>query len=188
MTHFTKPLHCVSLFCLLLTSACKKNNDGLPPLTLEGKNTIGCKIDGKAWIPMGIYDFSGVQYPTSGGYYGTFSEPLIHIWLKTNDPSIKIELFIKNVDKYNYLPPGKYVCNQPTHSLPFGSGIKFTYGLLWTNNREYITDNLHTGWIELLKSDTVNKIVSGRFEFDAYNSAEGKTYHITDGRFDYRTH
>jgi hypothetical protein len=39
-----------------------------------------------------------------------------------------------------------------------------------------------------LKSDSVNKIISGRFEFDGYNSTDGKVYKITEGRFDYKNH
>ena len=67
-----------SLLCLaylgivILSASCKKNNnldDGLPPLTFEGKNTIGCKINGVPWVPKGISGPGGIQYPTSGGYY-----------------------------------------------------------------------------------------------------------------------
>ena len=48
----------------------------------------------------------------------------------------------------------------------------------------FITDSLHNGWIEILKADSVSKVISGRFEFDAYNTADNKTIRITDGRFD----
>jgi hypothetical protein len=47
-----------------------------------------------------------------------------------------------------------------------------------------MTDSLHNGWIEVLKADSVSKIVSGRFEFEAFNPAENKIIKITDGRFD----
>ena len=51
-----------------------------------------------------------------------------------------------------------------------------------------MTDSLHTGWIDILKSDSINLIISGKFEFTCYNSTDGKSYIITDGRFDYKTH
>ena len=170
-------------------AGCKKElGDELPPLTSEGKNTFGCKIDGIPWIPKGIYSWTFTDYPTSGGYYGYFNSPLVHIWIKTNDPGGHIALYIKNYDSYNYLKPGRYLLNKKTSSLPFGYGIIHSYGTYWTNDKEYITDSLHTGWIEIIKSDSINSIVSGRFAFDAYNDVVGKTYKITDGRFDYKNH
>ena len=173
----------------LLFASCKKDlGDKLPPLTLEGRNTFGCKIDGTPWTPKGDYNWAFIAYPTSGGYFAEYNRPLIHIWIETNDPGGEISLYIKNYDSYNYLRPGKYLLNKNTSSRPFGYGIYHSYGKYWVNGKEYITDSLHTGWIELIKSDSVNKIVSGRFAFDAYNAVDGKTYKITEGRFDYKNH
>ncbi len=186
---FKIPILLFTAICCM-QSSCKKDktDDGLPPLTFEGKNTIGCKINGVPWTPKGISGGGVIIYPTSGGYYAVFNSPLIHIWIKTSDPSNEIDLFIKNSNSPNYLLPNKFLCNQNTNSLPFGSGEKQTYGLYRVNSKEYITDNSHTGWIEVIKSDSVNKIISGRFEFDVYNSSDGKVYKITEGRFDYTNH
>jgi len=173
----------------ILFYACKKESgDKLPPLSFEGKNTFGCKIDGVSWIPKGINGWAFIQYPTSGGYYAEYNSRLVHIWIQTNDPGGHIDLYIKNYDSYNYLKPGRYLLNRNTSSRPFGYGTYLNYGAYWFNNKEYITDSLHTGWIELIKSDSVNKIVSGRFEFDAFNATDGKIYKVTDGRFDYTNH
>lgn len=175
--------------CVLLTKSCRKEmGDKLPPLTFEGKNTFGCKIDGTSWIPKGFYSFAYIDYPTSGGYFQEYNLPLVHIWIKTNDPGGHIDLYIRNYDSYNYLKPGKYLLNKNTSTRPFGYGIYHSYGTYWVNGKKYITDSLHTGWIELIKSDSVNKIVSGRFAFDAHNATDAKTYKITDGRFDYSNH
>lgn len=191
MKGITKPLFFIAVWSALIAASCKKDsspNDGLPPLTFEGKNTIGCKIDGVPWVPKGVSGPGGIVYPTSGGYYAVFNTSLIHIWIKANDPNGRIDLFVKNYSNYNYLPVGKYICQRNTSSLPFGFGEKHTYGTYWVNNKEYITDSLHTGYIEILKSDSIGKIISGRFEFDGYNATDGKTYKITEGRFDYRNH
>ena len=171
-------------------AGCKKNNQDniLPPLTFEGRNTIGCKINGVAWVPKGIIDPGGITYPTGGGYYAVFNTPLIHIWIKTYNPGDYIDLFVRNYSNYNYLPPGKYLCEKNTSSLPFGYGEQHTYGTYKINGKEYITDSLHKGYIEILKSDSISKIISGRFEFEAYNSVDGKIYTITEGRFDYTNH
>jgi len=179
----------ITVILILNFAGCKKElGDELPALTYEGKNTFGCKIDGVSWVPKGIYGWGFTDYPTDGGYYAEYNSPLVHVLIKTSDPGGYIDLYIKNYDSYNFLKPGTYLLNKKTSSLPFGYGIKHSYGTYWTNDKEYITDSFHTGWIELIKSDSVNSIVSGRFEFDAYNDVTGKTYKITDGRFDYKTH
>jgi hypothetical protein len=190
MKHFIQTFLLILSGGLLFSASCKKDkvSEGLPPLTFEGKNTIGCKINGVPWVPKGIFGGGVAIYPTSGGYYGTFNSPLIHIWIKTNDASSHINLYVWNYNSYYYVAPGKYFCNRNTSSLPFGYGEKHTYGTYWINNKEYITDSLHTGWIEIIKSDSINKIVSGLFEFDAYNATDGKVFKITDGRFDYKSH
>jgi len=185
----TQPISIIIILITALSNSCTKNiGDKLPPLTFEGKNTFGCKIDGIPWVPQGRYNWAFIEYPTSGGYYAEYNSPLVHVWIKTNDPGGYIDLYIKNYDSYNYLKPGKYLLNKNTSSRPFGYGIYHSYGACWFNGKEYITDSLHTGWIELLKSDSVNKIVSGRFAFDAYNAIDKKIYKITDGRFDYTNH
>lgn len=173
-------------------SGCTKNklgkDDGLPPLTFEGKNTIGCKINGNPWVPNGIVNGSGVTYPTSGGYFETAFFPGVHILIETNSADGYIVLFCRNYSGFGYLPPGKYPLNKNTGDIHFGTGEIHNYGYYHTNGKTYFTDSLHNGWIEILKSDSVNKIISGKFEFDAYNYSEAKTYRITDGRFDYHNH
>ena len=181
----------ISASCII-QSSCKKNvsnidSDGLPPLTFEGKNTIGCEINGIAWTPKGIVNSSGVTYPTSGGYYHTAFFPGVHILIETNSADGYIELFCRNYSGVGYLSPGKYIFNKPTQDI-HGYGQIHHYGYYHTNGKTYFTDSLHTGWIEILKSDSVNKIISGRFEFDGYNSSDNKIYKITNGRFDYHNH
>src|SRR6187399_2004504 len=153
-------LHIFLFSLLLLGNSCKKNNadEELPPLTFEGKNTIGCKINGEVWLPKGITNGSGITYPTSGGYFQT--------------------AFF----------PGVYILNKNTGGIHFGTGQIHNYGYYHTDGKTYFTDSLHNGWIDILKSDSVNKIISGRFEFDGYNSTDSKVYKITEGRFDYKNH
>lgn len=189
-----KPLIKTLLFtplCLLLFSAsCKKDkaDDGLPPLTFEGKNTIGCKINGVPWVPKGITGPGGIIYPTSGGYFETAFFPGVHILIETNSSDGFIELFCRNYSGAGYLPPAKYFLNKNTGDIHFGTGQIHNYGYYYTSSKSYFTDSLHNGYIEILKSDSVNKIISGRFEFEGYNSSDGKVYKITEGRFDYRNH
>jgi hypothetical protein len=188
---FTILVLIASALCYL-QSGCKKSkledSDGLPPLTFEGKNTIGCKINGNPWVPMGIVNGAGVTHPTSGGYYETAFFRGVHILIETNSSDGYIEFFCRNYSGIGYLLPGRYLLNKNTGDIHFGTGQIHSYGYYHTNGKTYFTDSLRTGWIEILKSDSVNKIISGKFEFEAYNSLDAKTYRITDGRFDYRNH
>jgi hypothetical protein len=184
----TQILLAITICCIQASCKKDKTDDGLPPLTFEGKNTIGCKINGVAWVPKGIYDPTGILYPTSGGYYQDPFFPGVHILLDTNSPDGYIELFCRNYSGSGYLTVGKYLFSKSTGDIKFGNGQIHSYGYFRTNGRTYFTDSLHTGWIDILKSDSVNKIISGRFEFDGYNSSDGKIFKITEGRFDYRNH
>jgi hypothetical protein len=191
MKSITKPLLYIPLCWLLIAASCKKDDtlgDGLPPLTFEGKNTIGCKINGVPWVPKGMINGTGIIYPTSGGFYGTAFFPGVHILLETNSPDGFIELFCRNYAGQGFIAPGKFFLNKLTGDIHFGVGQIHSYGYYRNNGYTYFTDSLHTGWIELLKSDSLNSIVSGRFEFDAYNATTNKVYHITEGRFDYKSH
>jgi len=184
------------LIFIFLMTGCKKDQtiDALPPLTFEGKNTIGCKINGLKWVPKGIISGSVVLNATEGGYWKRFPDPTKHVRIKTNSPDYNLDLYIRNYLDTGYLKPGIYHLNKNTQTL-YGYGEIHSYGYIeinsrniFSSNKEYITDSLHTGWVQVLKSDSINKIISGRFEFDAYNSSDGKIYKITEGRFDYTNH
>lgn len=181
----------IAAFCFI-QSNCKKNNpddgDGLPPLTFTGANTIGCKINGQPWVPKGIFGGGVAIYPTQGGYYVDPIFPGVHILIRTHSTDGIIDLFCRNYAGSGHLKPGTYILNRTTQRIIFGYGQIHNYGFYNVNGKEYFTDSLHTGKIEILKSDSINKIISGRFEFDAYNASDGKTYKITEGRFDYTNH
>lgn len=176
---------------MLIGNGCKKknnNNNELPPLTFEGRNTIGCKINGVPWVPKGVFGGAVALYPTSGGYFETAFFPGVHILIETNSPDGYITLFCRNYSGVGYLQPGMYLLNKTTGEIHFGTGQIHNYGFYNFNGKSYFTDDLHVGWIEILKSDSINKIISGRFEFEGYNSTDGKVYKITEGRFDYKNH
>lgn len=156
-------------------------------MTFEGKNIIGCMINNEPWVPKGTFSGGIAIYPTAGGYYVDPFFPNVHILLKTNNPNGEIELFCRNYSGSRYILPGRYHFNKKTQSIT-GYFEIHSYGLYYINGKEYITDSLHTGWIDILKSDSINKIVSGKFEFTCFNSSDNKSYIITDGRFDFNTH
>src|SRR3977135_4034858 len=74
----------IFLFLVLCLSSiyCKKNNTEaqLPPITQDGKNTFGCKVDGLIWLPYwpchslvaGAYQLDYAIY----SYFNTSAYPL----------------------------------------------------------------------------------------------------------------
>ena len=99
MKSLAKLLLCIPLWSVLAATSCKKDSnsdDGLPPLTFEGKNTIGCKINGVPWVPKGIFSGGVAVYPVDGGYYGNPFFSGVHILIQTNSLDGRIELFWRN--------------------------------------------------------------------------------------------
>ncbi len=130
------------LFCSL---GCKKSksDDGLPPLTFEGKNTLGCKINGQPWVPKGISDPSGIQYPVKGGFYERPPFQGIHVLIDGYSSDYKLQLFCRQYTS-GYLLPGKYFFNKNTQTI-YGYGELHSYGYISANGKVYMTDSLHNG-------------------------------------------
>ena len=169
----------VALSFFVLIAGCKKElDDKLPPLTFEGKNSFGCKIDGVSWTPKGHHDL-GIGYwvpPTGGGLYQKYTNSKFGVYISANSLWTSIIIYLENNGTSNYPLVRKYNLDE----AGCFAGFRSTGGLY--------SDYIRSGWVELLKVDTVNSIVSGRFEFNAYNYATSMENKITEGRFDFKTH
>ncbi|MDP4275216.1 MAG: DUF6252 family protein [Bacteroidota bacterium] len=164
------------LFLLILTYSCCKKNDTLPPETQEGKNTFGCLVNNNLWLKGG-----GLSYPYSNLSIfidkNFFSINALKIGDQTNQT---VNIYI-----HSPLNVGIYDLNNYNHSGRFLDKIDNCY---------YKTDSLSaTGTLEITKYDTINKIVSGLFNFKAlrYNPDNNtiienndSSVQITQGRFD----
>ncbi len=149
----------------------EKNWTSLPPETQEGKNTIGCLIDGELWATNYWIDDKKFINPFSmyahykGPYFGPDKMIFCKISaIKKNQTSIKIFISTPNIQ---IMKPLK--------------GIAF-----FNKNTEkrFISEN---PYIYLTRFDTINKIISGRFSFEALdieNKILDDTIKITNGRFD----
>ncbi|MEZ4909490.1 MAG: hypothetical protein R2774_01380 [Saprospiraceae bacterium] len=68
----------IACLCIILISSCNKDpyQDGtpeLPPITMEGKNTLGFLLDGKVWVPY--QENPGIFTPTlvNNIYYSKYA-------------------------------------------------------------------------------------------------------------------
>ncbi len=148
----------------------------LPPITNNGANVLGCKVDGKIIIASGSAGsfgrVNGVRFypPTTYG--------LIQIYAHGDNP--KFEMFISFI----YLDtPGTY---QIISTNRLGATYdNFATGSVPSGESEFNTDSTHTGFIKITQFS--DQQISGTFAFDAMNDG-GKVVHLTEGRFDIGAH
>ena len=161
----------LSLLILLNLSSCvscddKKIWDTLPPETQTGANTLGCIIDGELFI---------------GGYYASWMTPVLGVEYDTDSD----KLYIGAYGKMNDNPAGSIniVINHPTQT---GTQTIENIGYYPTTNISLCLEYLASANKEVFITnfDTVNKTVSGRFQFVGYCIDSTNVKRITQGRFD----
>jgi hypothetical protein len=170
----------------------KEKEESLPTITQTGANTLGCKIDGKVWVPNGTHDLF-VSIPALSAHIYQ-SQGIKYFYISARkDPSS----FNKEDDSYDDLSLDVILptsvaeviidkdCNSCGLYCPYTS-LRFKIKGLFQGGC-YMTSSLYTGKVRFTRIDTVNRIVSGTFEFSAIDNNTGKTINVTDGRFDVLT-
>ncbi len=187
----------ITLFAFLIgiiALACHKSNDlppytgplpidytVLPPATQEGKNTIGCKINGKVWVPR--VPFGAVTYTDVTAFFseknntggGTFELNLV-------DLDEKIEDWVTVGFKPSYFRTTEY------HTSPDSTDTE-TFTVLMTRLGKYYVVNKssanYNNRFVLTKMDTLKNFYSGTFEFTLFSKTNiNDSLKITEGRFD----
>lgn len=185
MKIFTKRPAPVTLWlalALLAGSGCKKVEDlvtvKLPDATQDGKNTFGCLLNDKVWIPYTDHlldDKMEAKYSSTG----------LRVTAEQYDDGTDHTQFDLFVTAAN-VQPGTYAVGQNFSAqferLKKGGGID-----------TYTTTGASTGSITITKvearTSTFNNVVSrytvvaGTFSFTA-TTAGGQTITVKDGRFD----
>jgi len=160
---------------------CKKEVSELPPATQTGANTFGLKIDGQFWVPAGF----GIV-PTAPTLEAHFIGNDLRINARNFSSSpteTEFELFITGVTE-----PGIYLLNTTVGYPSSAASYAYYVHRKLTPDNEWMTSTQYTGSVTVSKIDTVNKFVSGTFEFQAinlYNTPQPVS--ITEGRFDVKT-
>jgi hypothetical protein len=157
--------------CTLLSLSCKKEK--LPKATQEGKNTFGCKVDGKIFLPsesaglfgsppVTVYNLPLNGFTLLGKYYG-------------DRPGDK--------DPQNVILSLEYLKSTGTYTLNANPN-QGSYELSYGGGPHYETDATHTGSVTITRCDLTNHIYSGTFSFTAIDKNTGKVVKVSDGRFD----
>jgi hypothetical protein len=151
------------LFVILTLSSCGKEDiQVLPPETQTGANTFGCRLNGQVFVPT-----CEESYTTTRVAIYTRNSKSLEIYaqnnvLETLDFTIS-DLSINRTNKIDF--------------ASFASRI--------TNNEFDVYNGRSISSIVLTKFDTINHVVSGRFEAILKSNTDStKIKTITQGRFD----
>jgi len=173
----------ILLTIVFTLSSCNKNDDDqpinpidqLPSATQTGEQTIGCLVNGEAFVDNA--SFNNFYQFVDGEYY------LVINW---------------DMDTQNGFKDGQLILSQleiqqgETYVLNISDYLEeddFTggagrYATNINEQSQYETNTNYTGQIHFTRFDTENFIMSGTFEFEAQEILSGETISITNGRFD----
>lgn len=171
------------LFAIFFGLQCRKHNDiptQLPPITQEGKNTFGFKVNSEIWVPY----FSCTT--TSGrpchelfrGVVKILNQPFWDVYIgadvKYKDNSIA-SFSLNTLASRGITSMGD---KTDSFSLEFVKPGIFIY-----NEFPGISADKN---VTITRFDTLNRIISGTFRATLYNSMLKDSLKITEGRFDFK--
>lgn len=175
---------CLVLACCtpLLLSQCRFGNKQadpqpakmLPPLTQQGLNTVGFLVNDSVWLPQGNWTSTRL-----GGYYRYGSFVLFgnySVGLEAKDPQ-SFGMTVGDARR----GPGTYSLHVP---LGVALGGRTSSAGFSRRGKRFETDAKHPGTITITRLDSVQRIVSGTFEFTPIDRLSGDSVRIQQGRFD----
>ncbi|MCW3117878.1 MAG: hypothetical protein JWM28_1960 [Chitinophagaceae bacterium] len=160
--------------------SCKKDVRKLPAPSQNGSNIFGCSIDSNLWVPAGF----GIipTAPTLEARGGVNHSIFINARNFSSSPTeTEFEIHL-----YNFTGRGTYPLNETTAKYP-SQTASYAYYVRrkMTPENEWITNTQYPGRVEVTAYDSVNRYISGTFEFYAINLYnDPQPLHVTDGRFD----
>ncbi len=174
--HHFKASSALAILLFLTAANCKKDDDTnpidqLPPITMEGKGTFACLINGEVWKWKGRNPWNG--FPNLDTSYGPINILRIQAIRENN---------IANEIKIQTMTIGTTIDSLGKYNIRYNSKVYVDYVLSNNDCISFQLDTLRNNFLNITKLDTDTKIVSGTFEFTAINDCD--TLRITKGRFD----
>jgi hypothetical protein len=191
------------LFLLIIFQfSCTTNDDGtnssLPAITSEGKNTLGCKINGETFLPINKGGFSGGYRTVLSAKYAHYENeyyglgPGYHLSIHAYNSLTNKSVSIRLIKSDSPLIPGE------TYPITLKSDGTVSAEYNFSTNTQsaenpniyihesynHITTNEYNGEITFHHIDEENQIISGEFYFDCIDTNVNKMVKITEGRFD----
>ena len=169
------------LIIALHSSSCEKQEPEpepqeptLPPLTHEGKNTFGCKVNGEVWLP----EIEPSWWESELG--ATYDEL---------DGGFDLVAKFDNAQGHReFINVYSQFSTEGTYEMPDEGTDVVGFDEDGSTECDYYYDLNNLGIITITHLDTSNNIVSGKFEMDLINPncIKDTMMSITEGRFDVR--
>lgn len=151
--------------------------DTIPAYTDTGANVFACKVNGRVVFIKNL--------PSD-----TTPPPIKFVYLTNDSNSAYIKCFGELI-KENYYESISFTLINVTDTGKYKLGVNFnldngTYliGVNENDNSAYTTGEVDTGEVHILKYDKVNRIISGKFIYNARYFFGDEIIKITDGQFD----
>ncbi len=163
----------VYLIIILITflTGCDRDKDSstkkdvLPPITQEGKNTFGCKVNGEVWVPQSGFLINALT--------SSYQSNVFILDAKRETEELDEEIFYSGF----FDAVGSYSLPNANHTVEFNKVINSIL-------HYYYVDTINSGVVTITKLDTTEGIIAGTFYFDAIDTTTNEVLHVTDGRFD----
>lgn len=163
----------ITLVLVTISSSCKKEK--LPKPTQEGNNTLGCKIDGRIFVPK-----DALTFPVLKGLVATYSNTSKEFTMSVSEPRNDNE---NGFQRYLYIE----VVNPSIGKNIIGSKNFAEAEISYKNQlpQRYESNDSIGGIMTIEKFDTVSGIIAGTFSFRlAPRSNTTGILNVSEGRFD----
>ncbi len=166
------------LLISLLSFACKKKIEELPPVTQTGANSFGALVDGQMWIPQRFGSINASNLLEARLLGNNFYLTAQNFASSPNETEFDIAII-------GLTSVGTYTLNSntshPNSNFSYAYYVKRKFSPLF----EWITSSIYTGSVNISKFDTASRIISGTFAFQAGETTNAAApVNVTEGRFD----
>ena len=159
------------LVCPLFHSSCHEEPDKLPPVTMEGKNTFGCLINGKIFVPN-----------------GPLGQPGLHAEISSHADTVTLIIYASNTATKKVLNVAIY--DTPTLQAGKVYDLKNSTAQVqyidYENSKSCTYDSVEEGYITLSKFELTESIISGTFQIRLLRNNCTDVIDVRQGRFDTR--
>jgi hypothetical protein len=157
------------IICPLFYSACNEDEDELPAITMEGRNTFGCLVNGELFLPNGPLGQSGLHAEISN--YRDTAGLIIYASNTAANKVLTVSIFDTPM-----LQTGKpYDLRDSSFQVQY---------IDYDNSKNCTYETVEEGYITLSKFELTENIISGTFEIKIFSKNCNDSVNLEQGRFD----
>lgn len=157
--------------CFGAVWGCGSEEGVLPEATSDGRNTFGCKINGKVWLANGASNENGPSLKPLEVEFNKLADNRFRLFIVGN---------ANTRDRVQLALTSGVVGDNPLKNR-YDDPFAVYYD---TQSRIFTSMEANPGKLVITKLDTVNHIISGTFHFDAQFIVNKEIVKVTEGRFD----